>query len=208
LDVVVNNAGYGKFAPFEQFSAEEFKDIVDTCFYGVVHTTRAALPVMRKQRSGLIFQVSSVGGRITRAGNSPYHAAKWAVSGFAEALAQETAAFGVQVCALEPGGIRTNWGKRANSDVPMLLQEYEQSVGDMLRALDRIWGHENSDPRLIAKLIVRLADESGLPSHLVLGSDAMTYLKEADDERAASLERWRDASQSVDFQSAANAGDS
>ena len=206
LDVVVNNAGYGKFAPFEQFSAVEFKDIVDTCFYGVVHTTRAALPVMRRQGSGRIFQVSSVGGRITRAGNSPYHAAKWAVSGFAEALAQETAVFGVQVCALEPGGIRTNWGKRANSDVPTLLPEYEQSVGDMLRALDRIWGHENSDPRLIAKLIVRLADESELPPHLVLGSDALTYLKQADDERAALVERWLDASQSVDLQSASIAG--
>jgi NAD(P)-dependent dehydrogenase (short-subunit alcohol dehydrogenase family) len=63
LDVLVNNAGYGQFAPFEQMSAEDFQAIVDTCFYGVVYTTRAAVPVMRKQRSGHIFQVSSVGGR-------------------------------------------------------------------------------------------------------------------------------------------------
>ena len=103
LDVVVNNAGYSQFGPFEQISAEDFKAIVDTCFYGVVYTTRAALPVMRKQRSGVIFQVSSVGGRVTRPGNSPYHAAKWAVSGFAEALSQETATFGVQVCAMSAG---------------------------------------------------------------------------------------------------------
>ncbi len=109
LDVVVNNAGYGKFAPFEQIKPEEFKRIIDACFYGVIYTTRAALPVMRAQKSGIIFQVSSVGGRITRAGNSPYHAAKWAVSGFSEALAQETKSFGVQICTLEPGGIRTNW---------------------------------------------------------------------------------------------------
>ncbi|WP_321474100.1 SDR family NAD(P)-dependent oxidoreductase [uncultured Paludibaculum sp.] len=207
LDVLVNNAGYGKFAPFEQFSAEEFKDIVDTCFYGVVHTTRAALPVMRKQRSGVILQVSSVGGRITRPGNAPYLAAKWAVSGLAEALAQETAAFGVQVCALEPGGIRTNWGRRANSDIPRLLPEYEESVGGVLRMLDRIWGQENSDPRLIAELIVKLADRKDLPPHLVLGSDALTFLKQADDERAELLEKWRDTSLSVDFQSAASAGD-
>lgn len=72
----------------------------------------------------MIFQVSSLGGRITRAANSPYHAAKWAVSGFSEALAQETSAFGVQVCSLEPGGIRTNWGKRAASVLPELLPEY------------------------------------------------------------------------------------
>src|SRR6476660_6348298 len=63
LDVLVNNAGYGQFAPFEQMSAEDFQAIVDTCFYGVVYTTRAAMPVMRKQKSGHIFQVSSVGGR-------------------------------------------------------------------------------------------------------------------------------------------------
>ncbi len=109
LDVVVNNAGYSKFAPFEQMDDADFRGIIDTCFYGVVYTTRAALPIMREQKSGIFFQVSSVGGRITRPGNSPYHAAKWAVSGFSEAVAQETASFGVQICALEPGGIRTNW---------------------------------------------------------------------------------------------------
>jgi len=78
LDVLVNNAGYGQIAPFEQMSAEAFQAIVDTCFYGVVYTTRAAIPVMRKQKSGHIFQVSSVGGRIAYGGNSQYHAAKWA----------------------------------------------------------------------------------------------------------------------------------
>ena len=64
LDVLVNNAGYGQIAPFEQMSAEDFQAVVDTCFYGVVYTTRAAVPVMRKQKSGHIFQVSSVGGRL------------------------------------------------------------------------------------------------------------------------------------------------
>src|ERR1700731_934254 len=75
LDVLVNNAGYGQIAPFEQMSAEDFQAIVDTCFCGVIYTTRAAIPVMRKQKSGHIFQVSSVGGRIAY-GNTPYHAAK------------------------------------------------------------------------------------------------------------------------------------
>src|ERR1700730_12612100 len=109
LDVLVNNAGYGRIAPFEQISAEDFQAVVDTCFYGVVYTTRAAIPVMHKQRSGHIFQVSSVGGRIAYGGNTPYHAAKWAVGGFSDALAMEVAPFGVKVCTLEPGGIRTNW---------------------------------------------------------------------------------------------------
>src|SRR5271156_3519302 len=80
LDVLVNNAGYGQFAPFEQMSTVDFQAIVDTCFYGVVYTTRAAVPVMRKQESGHIFQVSSTGCRRAVPGNTPYHAAKWAVS--------------------------------------------------------------------------------------------------------------------------------
>lgn len=70
---MVNNAGYSQFGPFEQLSGEEFKGIIDTCVYGVVYATRAALLVMRKQRTGVV----SLGGRITRAANSPYHAAKW-----------------------------------------------------------------------------------------------------------------------------------
>src|SRR5579872_6872140 len=76
LDVLVNNAGYGQFAPFEQMSAEDFQAVVDT--------TRAAIPVMRRQKSGYVFQVSSVGGRLAIAGNTPYHAAKWAVGGFSD----------------------------------------------------------------------------------------------------------------------------
>ena len=121
LDVVVNNAGYGDFAPFEQLSSERFKAVIDTNFYGVVNVTRAALPIMRKQKSGCILQISSLGGRLALPGSSAYHAAKWAVGGFTESLAQEVAPFGVKVCALEPGGMRTNWGTRAHKDPPELL---------------------------------------------------------------------------------------
>jgi NAD(P)-dependent dehydrogenase (short-subunit alcohol dehydrogenase family) len=199
LDVLVNNAGYSRFAPFEQLSAADFKDIVDTCFYGVVYTTRAALPVMRRQRQGVVFQISSLGGRLTRPGNSAYHAAKWAVSGFAEALAQETAPFGVQVCCLEPGGIRTNWGKRASAILPPVLGDYEESVGRSLATLEAYWGNENSDPKRIADLIVRLSGEKELPPHLLLGSDALQLLRRTDDQRTALAKKWRDVSASVDF---------
>src|SRR5262245_28193358 len=89
LDVVVNNAGYGDIATFEQLSSNRFKAVMDTNFYGVVNVTRAALPIMRKQRSGCILQISSVGGRLALPGSTAYHAAKWAVGGFTESLAQE-----------------------------------------------------------------------------------------------------------------------
>src|SRR6266481_7554095 len=123
LDVVVNNAGYGDIAPFEQLSSERFKAVVDTNFYGVVNVCRVAIPIMRKQKSGCVLQISSVVGRLARPGNSSYHAAKCAVGGFTESLAQELAPFGVKVCALEPGGMRTNWGVRANENIPELLPE-------------------------------------------------------------------------------------
>lgn len=199
LDVVVNNAGYGDIAPFEQLSSERFKAVVDTNFYGVVNVCRAAIPIMRKQRSGCILQISSVGGRLARPGNSPYHAAKWAVGGFTESLAQEVAPFGVKVCALEPGGMRTNWGARANQDTPDLLPEYEPSVGSFAKALASYWGRETSDPVTVAQVILRLAAVDRLPAHLLLGSDAAKHAGDADATRAADADRWRDISVSTDF---------
>src|SRR5579862_3331391 len=136
LDVLVNNAGYGRIAPFEQMSAEDFQAIVDTCFYGVVYTTRAAIPVLRKQKSGHIFQVSSIGGRIAYGGNTPYHAAKWAVGGFSDALAMEVAPFGDKVCTL---------ARRAGQNAPDLLPDYEASVGSMLKLLRSLEGRTEGD---------------------------------------------------------------
>jgi NAD(P)-dependent dehydrogenase (short-subunit alcohol dehydrogenase family) len=198
LDVVVNNAGYGDIAPFEQLSSERFKALIDTNFYGVVYLTRAALPIMRKQKSGCILQISSVGGRLARPGSTGYHAAKWAVGGFTESLAQEVAPFGVKVCALEPGGMRTNWGARANKDTPNLLPDYEPSVGAIVKALESYWGHETSDPVKVAELILRLAGSDTLPAHLLLGSDAVEYAGRAEAARAADAERWREVSVSTD----------
>lgn len=180
LDVVVNNAGYGDVAPFEQLSSDRFKAVVDTNFYGVVNVTRPALPIMRKQKSGCILQ-------------------KWAVGGFTESLAQEVAPFGIRVCALEPGGMRTNWGTRAHRNMPDLLPDYAPSVGPVVKALDSLWGHETSDPAKVAQVILRLAASDRLPAHLLLGSDAVKYAGEAEAARAADADHWREISLSTDF---------
>ena len=142
LDVLVNNAGYQYNAPFEQVTSEEFRDVIETCLFGIIYTTRAAVPVMRKQKGGHIFQVSSIGGRMTIPGNSPYHAAKWAVGGFSDSLADEVAPFGVKVCTLEPGGIRTNFKRRTGGKLP---PEYEPSVGPVYKMMAAEHG---SDPGL------------------------------------------------------------
>jgi NAD(P)-dependent dehydrogenase (short-subunit alcohol dehydrogenase family) len=200
LDVLVNNAGYGQFAPFEQMSAEDFQAVVDTCFYGVVYTTRAAIPVMRKQKSGHIFQVSSVGGRLAVAGNTPYHAAKWAVGGFSDSVAMEVAPFGVKVCTLEPGGIRTNWQRRAGQNAPDLLPDYEASVGSTFRMLRSLDGRSEGDPRKIADVIVKLANSDEVPMRLILGVDAEKRVQQAEAARAGEAEKWRHLTVSTVFE--------
>ena len=202
LDVLVNNAGYGLIAPFEQISAEDFQAVVDTCFYGVVYATRAAIPVMRKQKSGHIFQVSSVGGRIAYAGNTPYHAAKWAVGGFSDALAMEVAPVGVKVCTLEPGGIRTNWARRAGQNAPDLLPDYEASVGPMLKLLRSLEGRSEGDPRKIADVIVQLANSDEVPLRLILGVDAEKRVHQAEAARASEAGKWRHLTVSTVFEDA------
>lgn len=198
LDVLVNNAGYGDTAPFEQVSSERFRALIETNFFGVVSTTRAAIPIMRTQKSGCILQISSVGGRLATPGNAAYHAAKWAIGGFTEAIAQEVAAFGVKVCALEPGGMRTNWGNRAHADVPILLPEYEPSVGALVKSLETYWGHETSAPTKVAQVILQLVTKEQLPAHLLLGSDAVEYARLAEDKRESDAKTWLDVSVSTD----------
>src|SRR6202035_130905 len=200
LDVLVNNAGYGQVAPLEQMSAEDFQGVVDTCFYGVVYTTRAAIPVMRKQKSGHVFQVSSVGGRLAVAGNTPYHAAKWAVGGFSDSLAMEVAPLGVKVCTLEPGGIRTNWARRAGENAPDLLPDYETSVGSILKMLRSLEGRAEGDPRKIADVIVKLANSVEVPVRLILGVDAEKRVQQAESARASEAEKWRDLTVSTVFE--------
>jgi NAD(P)-dependent dehydrogenase (short-subunit alcohol dehydrogenase family) len=199
LDVVVNNAGFGHLAPFEQTTEDDFRAQIDTNFYGVVNVTRAALPVLRKQRAGHVIQISSVGGRVGIAGLSAYQAAKWAVGGFTEVISQELAPFGVHVTALEPGGMKTDWGTEASGALPTLLPDYVPSVGAVVDMLSQHIGHETGDPAKVAQVVLKLAYHDSLPAHLLLGSDALHYAGEGDKARAASAEAWRAVSTATDF---------
>jgi NAD(P)-dependent dehydrogenase (short-subunit alcohol dehydrogenase family) len=155
---------------------------------------------MRKQKSGHIFQVSSVGGRLAVAGNTPYHAAKWAVGGFSDALALEVAPFGIKVCTLEPGGIRTNWARRAGQHAPDLLPDYEPSVGSMLKMLRGLEGRSEGDPRKIADVILQLASSDEVPGRLILGIDAEKRVQQAEVARASEAEKWRHFTVSTVFE--------
>ncbi len=207
LDVLVNNAGYGHFAPFEQITPDEFRDVIETCLFGVVYTTRAAVPVMRQQKSGHIFQVSSIGGRLAIAGNSPYHAAKFAVGGFSDSLAAEVAPFGVKVCTLEPGAIRTNFGYRAANRSPELLPEYEPSAGAMYKMMAAARDNSEGDPKKIADVVVKLANTEDVPKRLILGKDAEAYVKYAETARADEAAKYRELTLSTVFPNAARIAD-
>ena len=202
LDVLVNNAGYGETRPFEEVSSDDFRRVLETNFIGVVNLTRAALPGMREQKSGHIIQISSVGGRSALAGNAAYVASKWAVGGFTETVALEVAPFGVKVTALEPGGMRTNWGKRAFGNVAPMLPDYDGSVGETVRQLEGYWGNEPSDPEKVAQVVVGVAEADRLPPHILLGSDAFQGALGADAARNAAAERWRDVSAWTDVATA------
>ncbi len=199
LDILVNNAGYQYNAPFEQITSEKFRDVVETCLFGVVYTTRAAVPVMREQRSGHIFQVSSIGGRVTIPGNSPYHAAKWAVGGFSDSLADEVAPFGVKVCTLEPGGIRTNFKGKAGKDLPELLPAYEASVGPIYKMMAANAESSESDPKKIAGIVVALTDAQNVPKRLILGKNAEAYVTRIESARSEQAAKYRELTLSTGF---------
>ncbi|WP_109124410.1 SDR family NAD(P)-dependent oxidoreductase [Dyella sp. C11] len=199
LDVLVNNAGFGHAMPFEQSDEEDFRAQIDTNFYGVVNMTRAALPVMRAQRSGHILQISSVGGRIGTPGLSAYQSAKWAVGGFTEVVAAEVAHLGIKLCSLEPGGMRTGWMAEANSTLGELMPDYEASVGVFRSRIQAMEGKEASDPARVAQVVVKLAYHEQPPRHLLLGTDALHFFGMVEKERMDAAERWRGVSESTGF---------
>lgn len=198
LDVVVNNAGYGRVAPFEQMGEDDFRGQIDTVFHGVVNVTRAALPVLRAQRSGHIIQISSVGGRVGVPGLSAYQAAKWAVGGFTEVLAQEVAPIGIKVTAIEPGGMRTDWGIHASREIPALHPDYQPAIDHLLALFAQHIGKETGDPAKVAQVVLRLAYHEDPPRRLLLGSDAVFFAEQAEAAQAASDTRWQAVSRATD----------
>jgi len=200
LDVLVNNAGFGHISPFEQTGEADFRAQIETNLYGVVNLARAAIPVMRAQRSGHIINISSVGGRTATPGLGAYQAAKWAVGGLTEVLALELAPFGVKVISVEPGGMRTDWGATALAAAPALLPDYEPTVGAVLGMLKAYVGNAIGDPRKVADVIVDLTSRDALPAHLILGSDALHVFAQAEAARQQAAKEWAPVSTSIDIE--------
>jgi NAD(P)-dependent dehydrogenase (short-subunit alcohol dehydrogenase family) len=199
LDVVVNNAGYATSASIEDFPEEEFRAQLDTNLFGVVNVTRAALPVLRAQRSGHIIQVSSIGGRV---GGTPgmggYQTAKFAVEGFSEVLSNEVRPLGIRVTIVEPGAFRTDWGGSSMRILPV-SDDYEPTVGEMNRFRRTVDGQQPGDPARGAAIITELARLDQPPLRLLLGSDAVRIAGESARAREAEAAEWAPVSRSADF---------
>jgi NAD(P)-dependent dehydrogenase (short-subunit alcohol dehydrogenase family) len=197
LDVVVNNAGYADFAAVEDMSIDMFRAQIDTNLLGVVNVTKAALPVMREQGDGHIVQISSIGGRMANPGLSAYQAAKFAVGGFSEALAQEVAPLGIRVTVLEPGGMRTEWAG-ASMTIPPVSAPYAATVGALTELLDAAPAASAGDPAKVADVVLQVAAMDEPPVRLLLGTDAVTYAAGVAQARAAADQQWRELSISTD----------
>jgi NAD(P)-dependent dehydrogenase (short-subunit alcohol dehydrogenase family) len=200
LDVVVNNAGYGNIAPIEDVTEEDFRAQIETNFYGVFNVTRAALPVLRKQGSGHIIQVSSIGGRLGTPGLSAYQSAKWAVEGFSEVLAKEVGPFGIKVTIIEPGGFRTDWAG-SSMTIADIREEYKSTVGIMANYARTSSGTQAGDPAKGAQVILQVAQLPEPPLRLLLGSDAVYLAGLITTQRSAEDNQWKALSLSTDFDS-------
>jgi NAD(P)-dependent dehydrogenase (short-subunit alcohol dehydrogenase family) len=199
LDVLVNNAGYGNIAPIEDITEADFRAQIDTNFFGVVNVTRAALPILRKQGSGHIIQISSIGGRLGTPGLSAYQSAKWAVEGFSEVLSKEVNGFGIRVTIVEPGGFRTDWAG-SSMQIEEIRDEYQPTVGALANHLRANSGKQQGDPAKAAQVILQIAELEDPPLRLLLGSDAVSIASAIAAQRAADDEKWKQLSLSTDFE--------
>jgi len=199
IDVLVNNAGYANVAPIETADDADVRAQFETNFWGVYNVTKAALPLLREQKGGLVVQISSMGGRV---GGSPgiasYQAAKFAIDGFSRVLRAEAAPFGVKVLVVEPSGFRTDWAG-ASMSVEEVPEAYAETVGAMNTRVRQNAGGMAGDPERAAAILVRMAGRADVPEHLPLGVTAAEGSIALDRRLLEDDLKWREVSRSADF---------
>ncbi|CAB3745883.1 SDR family oxidoreductase [Paraburkholderia solisilvae] len=197
IDVLVNNAGYVLRGAAEEVSDAQIERQFAVNLLAPIQVTRCVLPQMRKQRGGRIVQISSMGGQAAFPTASLYHAAKWGLEGFTDALRHEVAPFGIQLTIVAPGGMRTSFNANAVQAEP--IDAYEQTAVGMFRHRSREAGDANygGDPRKVAQAIIAATDADTAPERLVLGADAYTVVHRALTQRLAALEAQQDIAMST-----------
>ncbi len=189
LDIVVNNAGYGHFGFIEELTEQEARDQLETNMFGALWVTQAALPFLRAQRSGHIIQVSSIGGITAFQNVGIYHASKWALEGFSQALAQEVAPFNVHVTLVEPGGFDTDWaGPSSKRSMPLPDYREVHEAADRARA-QRV--SKPGDPKASAAAILKVVDADEPPLRVFFGEAPLQLAKADYESRLKTWEQWQ-----------------
>lgn len=187
IDVVVSNAGYGLFSAGEEATSEQIRHQIDTNLIGSIELIRAALPHLRNQGGGRILQVSSEGGQIAYPNFSFYHATKWGIEGFVEAVAQEVEPFGIAMTLVEPGPTKTDFGRGLVSAQPMAVYD-DTPAGAVRRAIADGSFELTGDPAKMADAMIVAAEQEKPPRRLVLGASSYDAIRKALHERLAELE--------------------
>jgi NAD(P)-dependent dehydrogenase (short-subunit alcohol dehydrogenase family) len=205
IDVVVNNAGYGLFGAAEEFTDEQVVHEIATNLLGSIQVVRSALPHLRAQQQGRIIQISTFGGQAALPGGSMYHASKWGIEGFSEALAAELAPFNIGVTIIEPGGARTGF-RHASARLAPALDAYAGTPAAFVRGvLADVTQLPPGDPAKMAAVIIGSADTTPAPQRIVLGSDSYGIIVNALTQRLADIEPQKDLAASTDFAAAPEA---
>ena len=198
IDVMVNNAGYSLLGNFEQMTRLEFEQQFATNFYGVTYVTRAVLPVMRKQRSGHIMNISSVAGVVGLKHGTAYNAAKFAVEGFSLSLVSEVERFGINITVVEPGFFRTDLLDPRNVRWPSNVIEDYAAEGKAQAMWSGYHGKQPGDPAKLGEALVRIAGMENPPKIFVAGSDALAMIVPAVEARLHDTRAYEELSKSTD----------
>ena len=196
IDVIVNNAAYGLVGAAEELTDGQIRQQIETNLIGSIQVIRAALPHLRAQGGGRILQVSSEGGQIAYPAFSLYHATKWGIEGFVEAVAQEVAQFNIAFTIAEPGPTRTTFN--TNIVIASALAVYDGTPVGMVRRAVAERSFQFSEPAKLVEAMINSADQSPAPHRLVMGSGAYDRVRTALLERLAALDALKDISLGVD----------
>ncbi len=198
IDVLVNNAGIGYFGAIEESEDEEVRRMFEINFFGLAQVTKEVLPVMRKQRSGHIVNISSIGGLVAFPAVGFYNATKFAVTGYSEALAKETAHLGIKVTVVAPSGFRTDWAGRSANNSKIVIDDYATTAHANKDTIRGYSGNQPGDPVRAAKAIVKAVEAENPPLRLLLGAGAMKGARNKLAELQKDFDTWEETTLNAD----------
>lgn len=199
LDVLVNNAGIGFIGAVEEAEPSEYRPVFEVNVFGLIETTRLALPALRRRGGGRIVNLSSGAGLSGGPGSGYYSASKFAVEGFSESLAKEVEPFGIRVTIVEPGPFRTDFLGRSIAMANRVIPAYADTAGRRRAYRDSNDGKQAGDPRKAAAVIVQAVMATEPPLHLPLGPVAYDTAERKSQALRADMATWRDIALPTDF---------